>query len=312
MLAGFFHKMKPARKTVIVIAGPTAVGKTSTAIAIARAFNTEIISADSRQCYKEMNIGVATPSAAQLQTVPHHFIASHSISENVNAAVFEQYALNVLNKLLIHNPVAVVCGGTGLYIKALCDGFDPIPEVPSAITEQINTGYTQHGFTWLQQQVEKHDPQFFLQGDNKNPHRLLRALGVALATGKSIVDFQKGNKVQRDFDVIRIGLHLPKEILHQQIHQRVDAMIQNGLVEEVQSLVAFRHYKALQTVGYAEVFEFLDKKISLHEAILQIKTNTRQYAKRQLTWFRKFGPYNWYHPDAVDEIKEFVEKVLDK
>jgi tRNA dimethylallyltransferase len=283
-------------KTVIVIVGPTAVGKTSFAIEAARKFNTQIISADSRQCYKELNIGVARPSIQELQQVKHHFIASHSIREEVTAVMFEQYALQKANELFRDHDTIVMVGGTGLYIKAFCEGLDTIPAVPKEIRDNIIKHYEEKGLDWLQHEVQQKDPAFYKTGEIHNPQRMMRALEVLEATGQSILDFRKGEKAKREFAVKKIGLELPKEVLHQRIHARVDQMMEAGLLEEVKELIPYKHLNALQTVGYKELFDHFDNKLSLPAAIDLIKTNTRQYAKRQLTWFRKDKEISWQSP----------------
>ena len=288
------------KKTVIIIAGPTAVGKTDIAIKVAKYFRTEIISADSRQCYKEMNIGVARPSPEELSQVKHHFIASHSIHEKVNAVTFEQYAIKKSNELFEKNDVVILTGGTGLYIKAFCGGMDEIPEVPEVVRNEIVEQYKQHGLPWLQEQLQYLDPKFFEAGEIKNPHRLMRALEVFKATGKSILDFRKGKKVEREFNVIKIALQLPKEDLHRNIETRVDKMMQMGLSEEVRSLIPYQHLNALQTVGYKELFDYFNGEIDLQGAVELIKRNTKQYAKRQLTWFKKDNTYQWIEPDHIN------------
>jgi len=287
------------KKKLIVIAGPTAVGKTSVGVEVAKYFHTQIISADSRQCYKELNIGVARPAEAELKEVPHHFIASHSIHEKVTAATFENYALQKTNEIFKTNDVVIMVGGTGLYIKAFCEGMDEIPEVPEFIRNEIAGQYKQHGLQWLQQQVQHVDPEFFEVGEAKNPHRLMRAFEVMKATGRSILDFRKGEKVKRDFEITKIGLQLPKEELHVNIETRVDRMMEVGLLEEVRSLMPYQHLNALQTVGYKELFDFLNGKIDLAGAINLIKRNTKQYAKRQLTWFKKDKDYQWLEPEQM-------------
>lgn len=296
-------------KTVIIIAGPTAVGKTSLAISIAKKFKTEIISADSRQCYRELNIGVARPSQSELSEVPHHFIASHSIQDNVTAATFELFALEKCRELFNKNDVVVMVGGTGLYIKAFTEGLDVIPEIPDNIRQKVNDDYKQNGLSWLQQEVQMADPSFYATGEIKNPHRLLRALEVIQFTGQSILSFRKQIPQQREFDIIKISLHLPKEKLHENINQRVEKMMEEGLLEEVKSLIPFQHLKALQTVGYKEVFSFLKHEISLPEAVEEIKKNTRQYAKRQMTWFRKEKDYKWFLPDD-QQIMQYLNTLL--
>jgi tRNA dimethylallyltransferase len=285
--------MLPHKQSVIIICGPTAVGKTAVAVKLAKQLQTEIISADSRQCYKELNIGVAKPSPEELTAVHHHFINSHSIHEDVNAALFEDYALNAAKKVFSKSDVAVMVGGTGLYIKAFTDGLDSIPVTPDQIRNDISQNYELKGLDWLQSEVQKKDLAFWKTAEQKNPHRLIRALEVVTATGKSINDFKKGDKIIRPFNIIKIGLGLPKNELNENINLRVDRMIEVGLVEEVKNLLPFQNLKALQTVGYKEIFQYLNKEITLDKAITEIKTNTRQYAKRQLTWFKKDVEINW-------------------
>lgn len=289
-------------KTVIIVCGPTAVGKTSVAISIARHFQTEIISADSRQCYKELNIGVARPSEEELAQVPHHFIATHSIHQKVTAATFEQYALEKTANLFQQHDVVVMVGGTGLYIKAFCHGMDEIPDVPEEIRNDIVEAYYQYGLNWLQQQVQSVDPQFYAVAEIQNPHRLMRALEVFRATGKSILEFRSGTKAKRDFNIIKVALELRREQLYQQINTRVDKMIEQGLQDEVRSLIPYQHLNALQTVGYKELFDYFKGELPLLDAITNIKTNTRHYAKRQLTWFRKDEEYQWFAPQDSNGI----------
>jgi tRNA dimethylallyltransferase len=295
-------------KTCVIIAGPTAVGKTAAAIEVARYFNTEIISADSRQCFKEMTIGVAKPAAAELQQVHHYFINSHSIHDDVNAAVFEQYALQAAEKIFQQHDVAVVTGGTGLYIKAFCEGLDDMPPVSMRIRQAITTQYEQQGLAWLQQQVQEQDPLYYATGEIQNPQRLIRALEVMQATGASIRTYQQGKKVTRPFNIIKLGLELPRPGLHARINTRVDKMMEEGLLKEVEGLVPCKQLNALQTVGYTELFNYLDGNISLTQAIEQIKTNTRHYAKRQMTWFRKDTTFQWFSPDSINEVINTVEK----
>ena len=294
-------------KTCIIILGPTAVGKTSLGLQVAKHFSTEIISADSRQCFKELNIGVAKPSSEQLQTVQHHFINSHSITETVNAAVFETYALEKASKIFEQNDVAVMVGGTGLYIKAFCEGIDTIPAIQPNIRDKINAKYETHGLAWLQQEVEKNDPAYYATGEIKNPHRLMRALEVVLSTGQSIGSFQKKQEVKRDFNIIKVGLELPREELYDHINQRVDSMINEGLPEEVRALQPYKGFNALQTVGYKELFNYLADETSLDEAIEAIKMNTRHYAKRQMTWFKKDKSVQWcppYYSDVFNLVQQ--------
>jgi tRNA dimethylallyltransferase len=297
------------KKTCIVIVGPTAVGKTALAVQLAQHFNTTIISADSRQCFKELNIGVAKPTAEELQLVPHYFINSHSINEEVNAASFEQYALHKVNEIFAQHDAAVMVGGTGLYIKAFCNGIDEVPAIEPAVREKIIAHYEQNGLEWLQGEVEKNDPVYFAKGEIKNPQRLMRALEVKLSSGKSIIDFQTRQKKQRDFNIIKIGLELPKEQLHKNINHRVDVMMEQGLLAEVQNLLPCKNLNALQTVGYKELFDYFDGNITLANAIERIKINTRQYAKRQMTWFKKDEEVKWAGAGDYKKIKALAERL---
>ena len=290
-------------KTCILIVGPTAVGKTSLAAKTALHFQTEIISADSRQCFKELNIGVAKPSAEELAQVKHHFISSHSIKDEMNAAIYEQYALAKIDELFKLHDVVVMVGGTGLYVKTFCQGLDEVPVIDEKIRKKINDEFEWEGLEWLQKEVEKHDPLYYARGEIKNPHRLLRALEVKLSTGKSIIEFQSQEKKQRPFNIIKIGLELPKEQLHKQINGRVDAMMKAGFLEEVKKMVPYKKLNALQTVGYRELFGHLAGDLALEDAVEIIKINTRQYAKRQMTWFKKDEEVKWCEPD--------FEKVMD-
>jgi tRNA dimethylallyltransferase len=294
--------------TVIIIAGPTAVGKTSFAIDLAKHYQTEIISADSRQCYKEMKIGVARPSDEELAAVKHYFIASHSVADDLNAGSFEKYALAATDEIFQKNKVAIMVGGTGLYIKSFCEGIDPMPVVPDEVRKQVIEGYQQKGLIWLQKELQQKDPAFWEVAEQQNPQRLMRALEVLYATGQSIMVYRTAKKIERPFRIIKIGLELPKEELHNRIHQRVDQMMADGLVEEVQALVPYRSHNALQTVGYKEVFEHLDGNSSLEEAVTQIKTNTRHYAKRQMTWFKKDKEIKWMAP-SVENLSHIIEEL---
>jgi tRNA dimethylallyltransferase len=285
--------------TVIVIVGPTAAGKTAFAIGLAQHFNTQIISADSRQCYNELNIGVAKPTAAELAAVKHHFISSHAITQDVNAGVFEKYALDAAASIFKTNATAVMVGGTGLYIKSFCEGIDMMPAINPAIRNRMITDYETNGLEWLQKEVATKDPIYWESTHEKNnPQRLMRALEILLATGKSITIFQTEQKVTRPFNILKVGLSMPREILNSRINDRVDAMMQDGLLEEVKGLLPMAHLNALQTVGYQEIFEHLRGEISLQDAVTMIKQHTRQYAKRQMTWFTKDNQINWLELDT--------------
>jgi len=289
----------PLAKTVYIIVGPTAVGKTAFAISLAQQLNTEIISADARQCYQEMNIGVARPSIAELNAVPHHFMASHSVHEVVNASVFEEYALEIVNTLFKTKDTLVMVGGTGLYIKAFCEGLDRIPSIAPEIREGIIQQYEKLGLRWLQKEVSVKDPQYWEKGEQQNPQRLMRALEVKLGTGNSIVSFQQKNKVTRPFNIVKIGLEMPRDLLYERINQRVLKMVKDGLELEAKSLLPHAHLNALQTVGYSEWIPFFDGKIELLRVIEMIQQNTRHYAKRQLTWFKKDPEIKWYQASSI-------------
>ena len=298
------------KKTVIVIVGPTAVGKTSLAINLAKNYNTKIVSTDSRQCFKEITIGVAKPTANELQEVQHFFINSHSIHETVNAGVYEKYALEKLETIFKEKDIAIVVGGTGLYVKALCDGLDSIPNIDKNIQEEIIKNYELNGIQWLQQQVQQHDDVFWKQGEQQNPQRLMRALAVKLSTNTSIISFQKNTISERPFNIIKIGLSIDKAILQQNIDARVDEMIKNGLLQEVEQLQEFKELNALQTVGYKEIFEYFEGKHSLQKAVELIKIHTRQYAKRQLTWFKRDESIEWFSKVLPEDIIETINKKL--
>lgn len=276
------------KKTCIIISGPTAVGKTSYGIEVALKYNTQIISADSRQCFKELNIGVARPSKEQLQKVHHYFIDTHSIHEEMNVKIFEEYALKAAEEIFKSNEVAVMVGGTGLYIKAFAQGLDDIPEVNEKIHRKLNDEYSLWGIGWLRNEIRLNDDLFFAKGEMQNPQRMLRALEVKLCTGKSILDFHSGIKTKRDFKIKNINLEIPREQLYKNINHRVDEMLDAGLLKEAESLFPFKHLNALQTVGYKELFDYFEGKYSLEKAVEEIKKNTRHYAKRQVTWFKKY------------------------
>ncbi len=295
------------KKTCIVIVGPTAVGKTTLAVKTALHFNTEIISADSRQCFKELNIGVAKPSAEELQQVKHHFISSYSIKEEMNAAIYEQYALAKIDELFKQHDVVVMVGGTGLYVKTFCNGIDEVPVVDEKIRKKINGDFEWEGLEWLQKEVKKNDPLYYAKGEIQNPHRLMRALEVKLSTGKSIIEFQTQQKKYRPFNIIKIGLELPREQLYKNINGRVDAMMKAGLLEEVKQMQPHKKLNALQTVGYRELFGHLAGDLKLEDAVEIIKINTRQYAKRQMTWFKKDEDVIWCEPD-FGKLMETITK----
>jgi tRNA dimethylallyltransferase len=297
--------------SAIVIVGPTASGKTAAAISLAKYFNTAVISADSRQCYREMTIGTAKPSLDELKEVPHYFINSHSITEEVNAAIYEQFALSYCKKIFQKSKIAILCGGTGLYVKAFCQGIDKIPLIPAIVRNQVQNNYEEKGLKWLQQEVEQRDPVFFASSEKKNPHRLMRALEVKLSTGESVLNFRSEKNKPRNFNIIKIGLSVPKEELNKRIRLRTDQMITDGLIKEVKTLFPFRNNQALQTVGYREIFEYLDGKLTPEEAAEKIKIHTRQYAKRQMTWFRKDASIHWLKDSSLPSMLSCLQPLLN-
>ncbi len=297
------NKLTP---TVYIVAGPTGVGKTAVAINLASQLHTEIISADSRQCYREMTIGTAKPTKAELATVRHHFIDEFPVTTHLTAADYESLALGYLDKIFEKHDAAVVCGGTGLYIKALCDGLDEMPDIPPEIAKKAEADYQHHGLKWLQDEVQRLDPDFFSAADNQNPARLLRALSFVQTTGHSITRYQTNSRKQRHFRIVKAGLELPREILYARINARVEKMMQYGLQAEAEQLFALRHLKNLQTVGYAELFGFIEGKYTLPQAVDKIKQHTRNYAKRQMTWFRKDKEITWLRADDADVVEKIM------
>lgn len=294
-------------KKLIVVTGPTAVGKTSVAIALAQFFGAEIVSADSRQFFKELTIGTAKPDLTELAAVPHHFIDSHSIHEDYDAAQFGNDALKLIHALFNRFDYVVLCGGSGLYIKAVLEGFDEIPAVHPGVRREIMALYEAEGITWLQAQMKAHDPEYYATVDQQNPHRLIRALEVKKGTGLSIASFRKNNILQHPFGVVKIGLELPRDVLYQRIDERMDNMIAKGLFEEAEKLYPFKNHNALQTVGYQEIFDFLDGAYSKDEAIRLLKRNSRRYAKRQLTWFKRDNETTWFNPGDVNAIVKWIQ-----
>jgi tRNA dimethylallyltransferase len=299
-------------KTLIVIAGPTAVGKTDFAIKMALHFKTEILSADSRQIYKELNIGVAKPTDYQLKLVKHHFVNHVSIHEEYNAGRFEEEALRLLGQLFLTYDVAILCGGSGLYIDALCKGFDALPVADMRFRNELKILFETQGIAALQQLLKEKDPVYFLHVDIHNPQRLIRALEVCLSTGKPYSSFRKKIARPRPFNIISIGLNIERKLLYQAINARVDQMIASGLEKEAEELYPYRKLNALQTVGYEEWFEYFEGRISREETIEKIKQHTRHYAKRQLTWFRKYKNIRWFAPYEIDKAIAWIEQQVEK
>ena len=300
-----------AQKTLIVVVGPTAIGKTALAIELAKQYQTEIISADSRQFFKEMSIGTAKPSDEELTAAPHHFINSHSVTQFFSTGDFEVEALALLEKLFKKHQVLIMVGGSGLYINAVCNGLDEMPEIDLAIREKLNQQFATEGIAAIRKQLAELDPEYFEKVDQSNPQRMIRGLEVVLSTGQKLSSLLTSNKKERPFNIIKIGLNTDREKLYNQINHRVDVMIENGLVEEVKSLAAYKELNALKTVGYAEIFDYFDGKIDLPTAIDKIKQNTRRFAKRQLTWFRKDTETSWFEPNENNNIIAYLKDKLN-
>ncbi|MBN2745789.1 MAG: tRNA (adenosine(37)-N6)-dimethylallyltransferase MiaA [Bacteroidales bacterium] len=298
--------MDKAKNTLIVIAGPTAVGKTETAIKLAKYFKTEIISFDSRQFYGALKIGTAVPSETELKQVKHHFIGQLQLADYYNVSKFENEALRLLTQLFKSKKTVVAVGGSGLYINALCHGIDDLPDASANLRDKINNDYNMFGLEWLQNQVKELDPDYFSIVDTKNPKRLLRALEVCLTTGKTFTEQRTAIKKERDFNIIKIALNLPRTELFDRINRRVDLMMKEGLLEEVRSVYPFKDLNSLKTVGYKELFDYLNGQVELEDAIEKIKTNTRRYAKRQIMWFKKDLDYKWFNPNDIEYIIEYI------
>jgi len=299
--------MDQPQKTLIVIAGPTAVGKTAIAIEVAKHYHTVIVSADSRQFFREMSIGTAKPGEEELAAVPHYFINSHSIRESFSVGDFEKQALTLLDELFRKHHVVIMAGGSGLYIKAVCEGFDDLPGADTGIRHRLNHDFTELGIRHLQQRLKEVDPDYYEQVDIHNPQRIIRALEVFETTGKPISFYRKSTINTRPFRIVKIGLNLPRDILYTRINKRVDNMVRQGLIDEVKALLPYRHLNALNTVGYSELFDYIDGKTTLETAIELIKQNTRHFAKRQLTWFRKDKDLHWLEADSENVVSEVVK-----
>jgi len=296
------------RNTLISIIGPTAIGKTGLSVKIAKHFNTEIISCDSRQFYKEMNIGTAVPGPEELSEVQHHFIQHKSIFDVYNVGNFEKDALSLLDDLFQKHDVLILTGGSGLYQKAVLEGLDDFPDVDASIREQLNKSLEEKGLDPLKSRLKELDPEYYDIADVDNPHRVIRALEICLGTQKPFSSYLNRQKQNRHFDSIKIGLTAERDVIYDRINKRVDLMIEEGLIEEVRRLYPHKHLNALNTVGYSEIFDYLDGLIPLDKAIEEIKKNTRRYAKRQLTWYRKQEDIEWFD---YDEDPDRIIKILE-
>ena len=298
-------------KYLVVIAGPTASGKTATAIKVAKTLGTEIISADSRQFYKELPIGTAAPTKDEQSEVQHHMIHNLNVEDKYDVADYEQDVLNLLNQLFVNHDAVVLTGGSGLFIDAVCKGLDSIPDISEEVRNKVDELYKKGGLVALQNEVERLDPEYYSIVDKYNPRRLQRAVEVCYQTGLTYSSFRKNTVKQRDFKIIKVALLWERSELINRINKRVDIMVNEGLVEEAKAMYPKRYLNSLNTVGYKEIFEHFDGKVSLDEAIENIKINTRQYAKRQMTWLRKNNDYKWFTIDELDEMLNYINSVIN-
>ena len=297
-------------KYLVVIAGPTASGKTATAIKVAKALGTEIISADSRQFYKELPIGTAAPTPEEQSEVQHHMIHNLNVEDKYDVADYEQDVLDLLKKLFVNHDTVVLTGGSGLFIDAVCKGLDSIPDISEDVRNKVDELYKKGGLIALQNEVERLDPEYYNVVDKYNYRRLQRAVEVCYQTGLTYTSFRKNTVKQRDFKIIKVALLWERNELISRINLRVENMVKEGLLEEAKSMCSKRHLNSLNTVGYKELFEYFDGKVSLNEAIENIKINTRQYAKRQMTWLRKNNDYKWFTVDEQEDMLKYINAVI--
>jgi len=299
-------------KFLVVLAGPTAVGKTTTGIELASRYGSEIISADSRQIYKECSIGTAVPSPAELAAVPHHFIQCRSLKEYYNASMYEVEVLERLHRLFEKNELVFMVGGSGLYINAVCFGIDELPTVDQNIRDQLAKKFREEGIESIRQELKRLDPVSHSKTDLNNHYRILKALEVSIQTGRPYSSFLTQSKKKRDFRIIRLALDMERDELYSRINNRVERMIGAGLVDEVRGLEKFRGKNTMKTVGYREIFSYLDNQISLDEAIDLIQRNSRKYARKQLTWFRKDDMYPWFHPEETEKMADYIDDQIER
>lgn len=297
---------------LIVIMGPTASGKTSLSIALAKKYKAEIISADARQFYKEMNIGTAKPSSAELSAVPHHFINSCSIHDSYSVGQYREEVISFLDSYFQKKPIAILCGGSGLYIQAVLEGQDEFPPVDTSIREMLKHNYSDYGIQYLQDYLKKLDPDYYQKVDLLNPHRLIRALEICISSQKPYSSFLGKNKHDFPYQVVKIALDWPRDLLYERINKRVDEMVSQGLLEEAKSLYEYRNVNALQTVGYVELFQFMEGSLSCAQAIEKIKQHSRNYAKRQMTWLRKEKELHWISVSdtTIIEVSSIVNSIF--
>lgn len=302
--------MNKNSKILWSIVGPTGIGKTVLSIELAKNLKTEIISCDSRQFYKELKIGTAAPSSEELSLVPHHFIGNLSIAQDYSVGDFEKDALRKINELFNKYDQLIMVGGSGLYEKAVNEGLDNFPDIDSKVREDLMVEIQEKGLSYLQEELKKNDPEYYSQVDYNNPVRVMRALEIFRGTGKPYSSFRKNLVEKRNFTSVKIGLTASRDLIYDRINKRVDLMMEKGLLEEVISLQSYRHKNALQTVGYKELFDYLDGNSSLEFAVSEIKKNSRRYAKRQLTWYRRDESVNWFDYQSTQEIVDFVTEKI--
>ena len=300
-----------SNKFIISIVGATAIGKTALSIQLAKHFNTEIISCDSRQFFKEMSIGTAVPDKDELTEATHHFIQNRSITEDYNVGQYERDAIEKLDALFLANDIVIMVGGSGLYVDAVLKGLDYFPDVSPDIRQKLNEEFKENGLKYLQEQLKELDIESYNTIEIENPHRVIRALEICIGTEKPYSYFKNKPKAKRDFTPIKIGLNTEREIIYNRINQRVDIMMENGLLEEVKGLIPFKDLNALNTVGYRELFQYLDGEVTLEFAVSEIKKNTRRFAKRQNTWFKKDTEIEWFdYKENTSNIISFINSKL--
>ena len=295
---------------LIVIVGPTASGKTNIAIKLAKYFDAEIISADSRQFYKEIPIGTAAPTKAEQSEVVHHFVSTLSVADDYNVYKFEHDVLNLIDTQFVHSKVVIMTGGSGLYIDAVCKGIDILPDIDESLRSSIVKLFENQGIVALQEKLQELDSVYYNQVDLNNPKRLMRAIEVCLQTNTPYSQLRKNNPQTRSFDIIKIGISVPRDVLVERINKRVDLMIDLGWMDEAKSVFPVKHYNSLNTVGYKELFAFFENSMTYDQAIEKIKTNTRRYAKRQMTWFRRDKDIHWFDYNDADGMESFIQERL--
>ena len=295
------------KSNLIIIVGPTAVGKTDLCVKLAKAFDTDILSCDSRQFYQQLNIGTAKPTPEEMGSVVHHFVDSHSINEYYSAGDFERDAIKLLeNDIFKRKKVAIMTGGSGLFVKAITDGLDEMPEAPLALREELMQRLEKGELEIMAEELRKLDPEYCETADLQNSQRVVRALEVCLNSGRAFSSFHKKNSIERSFNIIKIGIERPRQQLYERINLRMDLMLKNGLMEEVKGLIDYRNHNALQTVGYKEVFEFLDGNYDFATMVDLLKRNSRRYAKRQMTWFKNQDAFEWFYSTDFEGIKTYI------